>query len=168
VTIDGQPRRGYDSLLAETLNFGTAGNAGGGSILLRLATLTNWTDVVADWNGTTGFIPTEGSSLIHSPLGESKEFVIARFNGSDRLGSLSDGLDVTPWFSFDTDLYQGTGAAQFQVFANTGDTTTWELNMIVVPEPSAYGLILGGVVAAAAGVRWRRAAGHRRAHSRPA
>lgn len=157
VTIDGQSRRGYDSLLAETLNFGTAGEVGGGSILLRLATLTNWNDMVPDWNGTSGFLPAEGSSLIHGPLDGPKEFVIARFNTSDRLGMLTNGLNVTPWFTFDADLYRGTGASGFQVIANTGDTSAWELNMIAVPEPSACGLILGGVVVAAGLWRRRRA-----------
>ncbi|NCX99672.1 MAG: hypothetical protein EBX35_14130, partial [Planctomycetia bacterium] len=154
LAIGGQVRRGYDSLFANTLNFGTAGDVGGGSILLRLATLTNWTDFVPDWNGTSGFIPAEGSSLIHGPSDGPKEFVIARFNASDRLGMLTDGLDVTPWFTLDTDLYQGTGASGFQVVANTGDSSAWQLNMIVVPEPSACGLVAAGAVVL--GGLWRR------------
>ena len=148
--------RGYDAIQATTLNFGTAGDVGGGTILLQLATLANWSDSVTDWNAANGFTPLEGSSLIHTVPGESKDFIIGRFSESDRVLLLSDGLNVTSWFAFDTDLYEGTGASSFQVFAFQGDNSNWELTLRVVPEPSTYGLILGALALAGAAVRRRR------------
>jgi len=154
VQINGQPERGYDAIQATTLNFGTAGEVGGGTILLQLATLTNWSDN-ANWLGGLGSAPAEGSSLIFAPGELAKDFTLARFGDSDRLLSLADGLNVTSWFSFDTALFVGTGASGFQVFVNGGDNN-WELTLRVVPEPSTYGLILGALALAGTALRRRK------------
>ena len=148
--------RGYDAIAAETLNFGTAGDVGGGTILLQLATLANWSDSVSNWNAANGITPLEGSSLIFGPGDLQHDFTIARFNDSDRALLLSEGLNITSWFTIDADLYEGTGVSSFQIFAFQGDTTEWELKLRAIPEPSTYGLILGALALAGAAVRRRR------------
>ncbi|MFN9112588.1 MAG: PEP-CTERM sorting domain-containing protein, partial [Bacteroidota bacterium] len=145
--------RGYDAIQATTLNFGTAGEVGGGKITLQLATLTNWSDS-GNWLGGFGSSPAEGSDLIHAPR-EEKSFTIARFSNSDRELLLTDGMNITSWFAFDTDLYVGTGATSFQVFS-FADGDNWELTMRAIPEPSTYGLILGALALAGAAARRRR------------
>ena len=152
VQVGANTERGYDTIDAATLNFGTAGQQGGGQILLQLATLTNWTDSVADWEAANGLAPASGSSLLFTSTQE-KVFTIARFTFSDR--TFSEGLNITSWFSIDTDLFEVPNATSFEVTANA-DGANWEINLRVVPEPSTYGLILGGLALAGAALRRRR------------
>jgi autotransporter-associated beta strand protein len=150
-------QRGYD-----TINILVGGDTEGAGILdlsdasslhkitLNLMTLANWSD-------STGGTPT-GGRLEFTPGTIEQTFVLATYFGD---AILAENESISSIFAFNTSGYymangQLANSSQFSVFEFENATGLTELTLRVVPEPSTYGMILGGLALAAAAIRRRR------------
>jgi len=148
--------RGYDTVAI--LPGGTLDLSGASSvnrITLQLITLSDWSDNVPGRAADGSGIDLEAAAV--SPL----LFDLATFDTAGGL-ILASGANVTSLFALDTSGFiwaDGSVAAsgQFGLFLRElGDGRT-ALTLRAIPEPSTYGLALGGLALALAAWRRRRA-----------
>ncbi|MFZ9201435.1 MAG: autotransporter-associated beta strand repeat-containing protein, partial [Opitutales bacterium] len=152
--------RGYDTTTIAvpegSLNnpvFDLSGASSSSRITLKLMTLSNWSD-------NTGGLPT---SLLDVPMETGYiDFVIATYG--DGVLNMGTNPSLSALFQFNTNgFYKSDGtraySGNFSIFeyynAATG-LNELTLRYSAVPEPSTYGLILGGLALAAAAYRRRQ------------
>lgn len=109
-----------------------------------------WISIPSDFGSTTGGSTSASSSSINYPIWVTKSGI--SLTKSYSLGEEFIGIATWDAHSFNTlGLAEGT-----YTYSWTGDTIDIVVGVAPIPEPSTYGLILGGLALAGAALRRRK------------